>query len=123
MRFWPLRPGQKVELHHGLLAVSKKCLLLAMNGDSTALRLCMDRVLPARKSQPLQFKLPKVRNAAELPQAAQAILQAVAKGQLSPDEGQGMMALLEIYRATLVTAEIVQRLEILEKQHNSPGAE
>jgi hypothetical protein len=21
MRFWPLRPGQKVELHHGLLGV------------------------------------------------------------------------------------------------------
>ena len=99
------------------VAVSKKCLLMAMNGDSTALRLCMERVLPARKSLPLQFKLPKMQSAAELPQAAQAILQAVAKGQLSPDEGAAVMALLETYRETLVTAEIAQRVEILEKDN------
>ena len=64
---------------------------------------------------PPQFKLPKMRSAADLPQAAQAILQAVAKGQLSPDEGAAVMALLETYRETLVTAEIAQRVEILEK--------
>ena len=82
----------------------------------------MERVLPARKFQPLLFKLPKVRSAAELPPAAHAILQAVAKGQLAPEEGEGMMALLGSYRQTLETAEIVQRVETLEKQHRSPGA-
>ena len=100
-------------------AVSKKCLVLAMRGDSTALRLSMERVLPARKSMPLQFKLPKVRSVADLPKAADAILQAVAKSELTPDEGERMMALLERYRAIGETADLVPRVEKLEDQQQS----
>jgi hypothetical protein len=33
--------------------VTKKCVALAMQGDSTAIRLAMERILPARKSAPL----------------------------------------------------------------------
>jgi hypothetical protein len=106
-------------------AVSKKCLVLAMQGNSTALRLCMERVLPACKSMPSQFKLPKVRGLADLPKAAEAILQAVANGELTPDQGERMMALLERYRAIRETAELVPRVETLERQNKirKPGSE
>jgi hypothetical protein len=97
-------------------AVTKKCLVLAMQGDSTALRLGMERILPVRKSAPLQFKLPKMRSLADLPKAAHAILAAIAKGQLTPEEGERVMALLERYRDIVVTAEILPRVEVLEQQ-------
>lgn len=80
------------------------------------MRLGMERILPVRKSAPLQFKLPKMRSLADLPKAAHAILAAIAKGQLTPEEGERVMALLERYRDIVVTAEILPRVEVLEQQ-------
>jgi uncharacterized repeat protein (TIGR03803 family) len=53
--------------------VTKKCLTMAMHGDSAAMRLVMERILPARRSAPLQFKLPKMK-LSDIPKGAQAIL-------------------------------------------------
>lgn len=100
-------------------AICKKCLVLAMQADSTALRLCMERILPASKSSPVHFKMPKIRGLADLAKASQAILQAIANGELTIDEGQSMMALLERYRTIGETAELVPRLELLEEQYKS----
>ena len=99
--------------------VSKKCLSMALQGDSTALRLCMERILPAHKSIPLQFKMPKVQSLRDLPAAANALLQAIAKGNLTPNEGERMVGLLEKYRQMLVTADLVPRVETLEEQNRN----
>ena len=96
--------------------VTKKCVALAMQGDSTGMRLAMERILPGRKSAPLYFKLPKMKSLSDTPKGAQAILTAIAKGRLTPDEGEHVMALLERYVKILEAAEIAPRLEVLEQQ-------
>jgi Family of unknown function (DUF5681) len=40
--------------------ITKKAIELAKAGDSTALRLCMDRIVPARRDRHIAFKLPKL---------------------------------------------------------------
>ena len=40
----------------------------------TALRLCLERIAPARKDTPIQFELPAKSNASEAAVAAQALL-------------------------------------------------
>jgi hypothetical protein len=94
--------------------VTKKCVALAMQGDSTGMRLAMERILPARRSAPLQFKLPKMKSLSDIPKGAHAILTAVAEGQLTPDDGDRVMALLERYGRILETTGILPRLEVLE---------
>jgi len=103
--------------------VTKKCLTMAMHGDSTAMRLVMERILPARRSAPLQFKLPKMESLSDIPKGAQAILTAVAKGRLTMDEGDRLMALLERYGRVLETIVILPRLEAVEQHQKQQRRE
>jgi hypothetical protein len=50
-------------------ALTQKAIDMALEGDITALRLCLDRVLPARKDRPVTFRLPVGPRAASLPHA------------------------------------------------------
>ncbi|WP_306111509.1 MULTISPECIES: DUF5681 domain-containing protein [Roseovarius] len=95
-------------------ALTRKAVELALEGDTTALRLCMERIAPARKDTPVNFDLPAMKSAKDASQAAQAVLQAVSKGQLTPLEGASVMALVEGYRKALETTELEQRITALE---------
>jgi hypothetical protein len=41
----------------------EKAIEMAKNGDGPALRLCIDRLAPARKDRPVWFDLPKMNEA------------------------------------------------------------
>ena len=41
-------------------ALTRKAIELALAGDSTALRLCLERLLPARKERLIEFSLPAI---------------------------------------------------------------
>jgi hypothetical protein len=97
-------------------ALMKKCVLLAMHGDTAAMRLCMERLLPLRKQSPVQFKLPPIRNAAEVAKAQAKMLEALSRGQLTPDEAQTVNHLLESRRRVLETEELERRLQALEQR-------
>jgi hypothetical protein len=86
----------------------------ALEGDTTALRLCLERIAPARKDAPVQFDLPAMSNASEAAVAAQAVLNAVSEGEVTPLEGATVMGLVESYRRTLEASEFEKRLEVLE---------
>ena len=83
-------------------------------GDSAALRLCMERVAPAPKDQPVSFSLPKMNNAMDASEAAGSVLTAVSEGELTPIEATRVMGLIDSYRRTLELTEIEQRLQALE---------
>ena len=61
-------------------ALTRKAIELALAGDSIALRLCLDRILPPRRERPLRFVLPELRSSADAAAAVGAILAAVASG-------------------------------------------
>jgi len=81
-------------------ALTRKVVELAKEGNPVALRLCLERLLPPRKDRPINFTLPKVEEAADLPKALLAILEAVAQGELTPGEGQALTAMLATMLAT-----------------------
>ncbi len=94
--------------------LSRKAIDLALEGDTTALRLCLERIAPPRKDAPVQFDLPEFSNASEAASAASAILKSVAAGSLSPLEGATVMGLVENYRRVLETTELENRITALE---------
>ena len=95
-------------------ALTRQAVTMALGGDTTALRLCLERIAPPRKDAPVSFTLPLMQSGADAAKAAGSVLAAVAEGELTPTEGAHIMALVETYRRTLETSELETRLAALE---------
>ena len=96
-------------------ALTQKAVDMALEGDTTALRLCLERIAPPRKDTPVCFDLPPIYSAVQAAEAAQAVLQAVSSGEITPLEGAAVMGLVEQYRRTLELTEFEERLSALEE--------
>ncbi len=94
--------------------LTQKAIDMALEGDTAALRLCLERVCPARKDTPVLFNLPHINNAEEASEAARAILIAVSEGDLTPLEAASIMGLIESFRRTLELTEFEARIMKLE---------
>jgi len=97
-------------------ALTRKVVELAKEGNPVALRLCLERLLPPRKDRPINFTLPKIEEAADLPKALLAILEAVAQGEITPGEGHTLTAMLNTYRKGLETTDHEARITALEEE-------
>jgi len=97
-------------------ALTQRAVQLALAGDSTALRLCLERLAPPRKDAPVSFTLPQISTASDAVSAAGAVLQAVSQGDLTPSEGAQIMGLVDSFRRTLEITELEARLAALEGQ-------
>ena len=64
--------------------LTRKCIDLALDGDPIALRLCMERIYPARKDRPVEFSLPPINTARDAADVMSSVMNAVAAGQLTP---------------------------------------
>jgi hypothetical protein len=102
-------------------ALIRKAIKLALAGDTTALRLCLERIVPQRKSRAVAFDLPRIDRVEDLAGAIGSIFQEVAGGRLRLDEGAALVGMLESKRRALETIEIEKRLRALEAQGHSPG--
>lgn len=88
----------------------------ALEGDTVAMRLCLERIAPARKDSPVNFDLPKIETAEDALKAAGSVMRAVASGTITPLEGSAVMSLVESYRKTLELVELTSRIEALESR-------
>src|SRR2546426_196156 len=96
-----------------------RCVYLAHQGHPAALRLCMERLMPARRHRTVQFKVPPVKTLADVDAASESVVSDVARGQLTPAEGQAISGLLEGRRRLIETQEMEERIRALE-QANPP---
>jgi hypothetical protein len=100
-------------------ALTRKAIELALGGDGVVLRACLDRILPLRRGRPVTFPLPPLGSAADLPEALNAVLAAVAEGAVTPDEGVSLAQIIETRRRALETQELEARIAALE--HGAGG--
>jgi len=96
-------------------ALTRKAIELAKGGDLTALRLCMDRLLPPRKDRPVSLDLPRIDSARDAPKAISALLAAVAAGELAPSDAGEVTKLLDAYARAVEINELAERVDNLEK--------
>lgn len=95
-------------------ALTKKAVELALAGDSTALRLCLERILPPRKDRPVQFQMPTLVTVEDASKCMAAILDAVAIGELTPNEATSLASLVSTFVRTIETVELEKRIAALE---------
>jgi hypothetical protein len=95
-------------------ALTRKAIELAKDGDLVAIKLCLDRILPPRKSRAVNIDLPAVDTCAGVEQAQAVIVRVVAEGEITPDEGSTLSSILEARRKSIETNEHEVRLNRLE---------
>jgi hypothetical protein len=88
----------------------------ARGGDMIAARLVLERIAPPRKGRPVAFDLPPVATVTDVLAALDAVVLAVATGELTPDEAGSVAALLEMKRKAIETVEIERRIAALESK-------
>jgi hypothetical protein len=93
----------------------EKTIEMAKGGDGPALRLCIERLAPARKDRPVWFDLPEMKEAKDAVSASAAIVAAVAAGDLTPSEAAELSKLVDSYARTLQAVEFEERLSKLER--------
>jgi hypothetical protein len=96
-------------------ALTRKAIELAMSGDITALKLCLDRLAPPRKDRHVAFELPPLARAADATKASAALVAAVADGDLTPAEAAELGKLIESYVRALEATDFALRLDNLER--------
>ena len=96
--------------------LTRKAIAMALAGDTVAMRLCLDRLAPPRRDRPAPFALPKLETAADAKDAAAALVQAVADGDLTPSEAADLSKLLDNFTRVLEATEFQARLEALERK-------
>ncbi len=88
----------------------------AKGGDAIAARAIFDRVWPPRKGARIQFDLPEVSKAEDLPGALAVVNRQVADGEISPDEAAVVVGLLEAQRKAIETNDLAARIAALEER-------
>jgi hypothetical protein len=84
-------------------------------GHSTAMRICFDRLAPVGKGRPARFSLSKLETQADAVDAAAAIVAGAADGELTPQEAEGLIKLVEAFGRVRTVADLEWRVTKLER--------
>lgn len=95
-------------------SILRKMVEAAEGGDMRAGELVLSRIWPARKGRPITLTLPPIKNGADIVSALGAVADAVAAGDVTPDEGSAVANVLETKRRSIETADLERRIEALE---------
>ena len=96
-------------------AVLEKQLELAKGGDQRAAEIVLSRVWPVRKGRPVTLAIPPIITAADIVAALGAVANAMAAGEVTPDEAASVASVLEVKRRSIETADLAVRIEAIEK--------
>jgi len=97
-------------------SIAGKVIELAERGDMTALRVCMDRLVPVIKHQPIAVELPPIEKPADSVDAAASIAAAVAAGELTATEAAELAKVVDVYVRALDSKGFDELLSKLENE-------
>jgi hypothetical protein len=107
-------------------ALTRRAVDLAFAGDPTAMRLCIERILPPCRERFVRFALPPIESAADIAPAMKAVTSALAAGVITPGEAATIAAVVATFVRAIETSDFERRLKIVEDEHaaqpaHSPG--
>jgi hypothetical protein len=103
--------------------ITRRCIYEAIRGDTVALRLCLERLLPPVRSRPISFKLPALRTTSDALSAISSIVEGVSRGALLAEEAQALTDMVGVFIKALEVTALEDRLVALEQASaGAPGA-
>jgi Family of unknown function (DUF5681) len=103
-------------------ALTGKAVELALAGDPTALRLCLDRILPPCRERAIKFDLPSIESAADIAAAMKAVTAALAGGIITPGEAETIARLVDTFIRAIETSDFERRLKAIEQSDAAAAA-
>jgi hypothetical protein len=98
--------------------LTRKCVEMALEGDTTALRICMERICPPARERPIDgdaIKLPSSVDAKNAGEVFAEIFRAVAGGRVLPGEGAELVKMMNAYLTAREYSELSERIDELEQ--------
>ena len=95
-------------------ALTRKAVELALVGDPTAMKLCIERILPPCRERSVKFELPPIESAADIAPAMKAVTSALAGGEITPGEASTIAAVVDTFVRAIETSDFDRRLQELE---------
>jgi hypothetical protein len=92
-----------------------KCIAMALKGDRSALKMCVERLFPARRDGLVQMPRLAVQTAADIEASSERVLQAISRSQITPTEGETISRILEERRRVIETVALEARIQELEE--------
>ena len=94
-------------------ALTRKAVEMALAGDPTAMRLCMERVLPPCRERTVKFSLPPIEaartgetcgpSARDVSLAMNAVTAALARGEITPGEAERIAGVVDTFVRAIET--------------------
>ncbi len=97
-------------------ALTRKAVENAMRGDPTAMRLCLERVLPPCRERSVKFALPPIESAADIAAAMKAVTSALAGGDITPGEAGTIASVVSTFVRAIETSDFERRLQEVEER-------
>jgi hypothetical protein len=94
-------------------ALTRKAVELALAGDPTAMRLCLERILSPCRERAVKFTLPSIESPADIASAMKAVTAALAAGVITPGEGQGIARIVDTFVRTIEASDFERRLKAI----------
>jgi len=92
-----------------------KAVKLALYGDTTALRTCIERLIPPMKARDEAVELGSAK--AGLSEQGRAVLEAAAAGNITPEQAATMMQSIAAQARIVELVELEERVKRLEEHH------
>jgi len=95
-------------------ALTRVCIDKALEGDLTALKLCLDRIIPPSKDHPIDITLPKIGSISDMPLFTESLINAVTSGEIGASEGEKLCKIVTAHTQAIQLSTFEQRLSDLE---------
>lgn len=82
----------------------------AKSSDMTAARIIIERLIPTRRTRPVEIDLPRIETAVDVVAGHPRIVQAMAEHDMLPDEAQAICVALEDQSRAIDTLDLAQRV-------------
>jgi hypothetical protein len=84
-------------------ALTRTAVELALAGDPTAMRLCIERLLPPCRERTVKFTLPPIESVSDISAAMRAVTAALARGNITPGEAATIAGVVETFARAIET--------------------
>jgi len=89
--------------------LTRKCIELALSGDTVALRLALERICPPRRDRAAAFALRPIHSARDAAEAQSDLADAVSSGIITPAEAAEISKVLANAAKAYEIAEMAER--------------
>lgn len=101
--------------------IIRKTLKMAMEGDRTAIKLTMERLVPPAQHDRIDLHLPPVRCSADLTKVSAAVIRAAGRGELTIEQAKGVGEMLQIHGRLIEKQDFEHRIVALEQRASVPA--